>query len=342
MSSRGPNTSFDVRQLVVFHSLNGKSCREVSRLLQIPKSTVFNIVKRFREEDRIDLKKQTGQPSKLSVYDKRVIMREVRKQPKISAPKLTTKLKETTGKAVTPQTIRNLIRNEGYHSRTARNKPHISKINQQKRLDFADTYYLKDESFWDRVIFVDESKYNVFGNDGKERVWRKPNMELHWKNVNTTVKHGGGSVMVWGCFSAHGVGSLVFIEGKMDQEVYIQILRDNLHDSAEKMGIRNIFWFYQDNDPKHKARKTREWLLYNCPKVLETPPQSPDCNPIENIWDYLDDRVREHQISSKTELKLRLQEEWQKIPVAYCQKLVSSMPRRLAAVRKAKGLWTKY
>ncbi len=103
MLSRGPNTSSDGRQLVVYRSSNGKSCREVSRLLQIPKSTVFNILKRFREEDRIDLKKQAGQPPKLSVYDKRVVsMCEVRQQPKISAPKLTMKLEEATGEAVTP------------------------------------------------------------------------------------------------------------------------------------------------------------------------------------------------------------------------------------------------
>ncbi len=70
--------------------------------------------------------------------------------------------------------------------------------------------------------------------------------------------------------------------------MYINILRENLHTSAEKMGIRRTFKFYQDNDPKHKAYKTHEWLLYNCPKVLETPPQSPDINPIENLWKLLE------------------------------------------------------
>lgn len=120
-------------------------------------------------------------------------MRELQKQPRLSASKLTTILKEATGKEVTPQNIRNMIRNQGYHSHMARNKPYISKINKQKRLDFVDTYYREDETFF---IFVDKSKYNVFGNDGKEKVWRKPNTELQCKNVNTTVKHGGGSVMV--------------------------------------------------------------------------------------------------------------------------------------------------
>ncbi|GBL81502.1 hypothetical protein AVEN_143760-1 [Araneus ventricosus] len=53
-----------------------------------------------------------------------------------------------------------------------------------------------------------ESKYNVFGSDGKQMVWRKPNTELEMKNPTPSVKHGGGSQMVWGCMSAVGVGNL--------------------------------------------------------------------------------------------------------------------------------------
>lgn len=128
------------------------------------------------------------------------------------------------------------------------------------------------------------------------------------------MKQGGGNVIVWGCFSTNGVGTLVFIDGNMNGDMYVAILKENLRQSAEKLGILSSFKFYQDNDPKHKARKTREWLLYNCPKVLETPPQSPDLNPIENLWDYLDKKIRQSSISSKTQLKERLQEEWNKIP----------------------------
>ena len=53
------------------------------------------------------------------------------------------------------------------------------------------------------------------------------------------------------------------------------------------MGIGEGFMFYQDNDPKHKARIVQEFLFYNCFKLLESPLQSPDLNPIENLWDEL-------------------------------------------------------
>ena len=124
--------------------------------------------------------------------------------------------------------------------------------------------------------------------------------------------------------------------------MYIGILRDNLRSSADAMGIGGNFIFQQDNDPKHTAMNTRLWLLYNTRRKFATPPQSPDMNPIENLWSYLESRVREREFSSKSQLKEILQEEWGKIPVSLCQKLASSMPRRLQCVIDAKGNNTKY
>lgn len=105
-----------------------------------------------------------------------------------------------------------MLRSGGYHSRTPRKKPFISAINKAKRLEFAKNFINKDENFWKNVVFSDESKFNLFGCDGKQKIWRKKNQELLDKNLVPTVKHGGGSVMVWGCMSAAGVGKLVFIE----------------------------------------------------------------------------------------------------------------------------------
>ena len=77
------------------------------------------------------------------------------------------------------------------------------------------------------------------------------------------VKHGGGHVMVWGCFAAEGVGSLEFMEGITTANSYIQILKKNLRQSVKKLGLSDSFSFYQDNDPKHKAHSTRAWLSLN-------------------------------------------------------------------------------
>ncbi|GFW56349.1 transposable element Tcb1 transposase [Trichonephila clavipes] len=194
------------------------------------------------------------------------------------------------------------------------------------------------DEFWNTVIFSDESKFNIFESDGRQYVWRKPNPELEKQQITPTVKDGGGSVLVRGCIAANGVGTLCFIDGIMTARTYIDILRHNLQSSAQKLGLGTSFVFQQDNDPKHTANLTREWLLYNSPRQLKTPPQSPDINPIENLWHKLDVEVRKHKISFKDELKRVLLQEWHKIPNSTTKTLVLSMRNRLQAVINAKGM----
>ncbi|GFX72274.1 transposable element Tcb2 transposase [Trichonephila clavipes] len=115
-----------------------------------------------------------------------------------------------------------------------------------------------------------------------EKFGEKNKTALEPKNVLPTLKHGGGNVMVWGCVAHNGAGKS-FIDNKMNALAYIDVLRRNLLDSAKKLIMENTFMFQQDNDPKHTAIVTKTWLLYHAPMRLETPPQSPDLNPIENL-----------------------------------------------------------
>ena len=148
--------------------------------------------------------------------------------------------------------------------------------------------------------------------------------------------------MVWGCMVAKRTGKLVFISGIMNKESYLNIFRQNLKESANELGVLDSFKFYQDNDPKHKSRLNQEWLIYNCPKVLHSPAHFPDLNPIWNLWDELDRRIRNYKITSIEDLKLRLQEEWNRIPAAYTAKIVKNMSNHLSEVLKQKGYPTKY
>ena len=86
----------------------------------------------------------------------------------------------------------------------------------------------------------------------------------------------------------------------------------------------------------------REFLLYNSPKVLHPPPQSPDLNPIENLWDELDRRIRFTLIRTKEELRKGLQVEWQRTSAEYLTKIIYSMPKRLRHALNQKGYATKY
>ncbi|GFX31428.1 transposable element Tcb2 transposase [Trichonephila clavipes] len=207
---------------------------------------------------------------------------------------------------------------------------------EKKRLSFAKEHISKPESFWNTVIFSDESKFNLYRSDGQYKVWRQVGKELDPKNTIKTVKYGGESVLVWGCMSAGGVGELVFIGGIMDKMVYLEILKNNLQKSAVNVGLGSNFIFQQANDPKHTVKIVKLYVLYHCKKELHTPPQSPDLNVIENLWPQLEKSVHEHTITSKEVLKNVLKEEWTQITVETTKKIVKSMPKRLQAVIKAK------
>jgi hypothetical protein len=87
----------------------------------------------------------------------------------------------------------------------------------------------------------------------KRHVWRKP-------GTIPTVKHGGGSIMLWGCFLAAGTARLVRIEGKMNGARYREILDENLLQSDQDLKLWRRFTFQQGKDPKHTAKTTQEWL----------------------------------------------------------------------------------
>ena len=90
---------------------------------------------------------------------------------------------------------------------------------------------------WKTVIFSDEMKINRFGSDGRHWVWGFCGKQHTRQEVTLTVKGGGGSMMIWGCFSANGVGHMHEVEGTMDAKQYAKILDYHLLPSARQLGF---------------------------------------------------------------------------------------------------------
>ena len=109
-----------------------------------------------------------------------------------------------------------------------RKKSYLNKFNCAKRLEYARVHRAKPLGFWNNVIWSDESKFNLFGSNGKIVVWRTTNEDLDPKCTVPTVKYGDGNVKCWRWFSFSDVGNLVFIHGNMTDELYRDILQKNL------------------------------------------------------------------------------------------------------------------
>ncbi len=145
-----------------------------------------------------------------------MIMRTVRNQTRTTQEDLVNDLK-AAGIIVTKKTIDNTLRREGLKSCSAHKVPLLKKAHVQVRLKFAND----SEENWVKVLWS-ETKIELFGINSTRHVWRRRNAAYDPKNTIPTIKHGGGNIMLWGCFSAKGTGQLHRIKGSMDGAMYRQ------------------------------------------------------------------------------------------------------------------------
>ncbi|KAI4890683.1 hypothetical protein NFI96_033748 [Prochilodus magdalenae] len=175
------------------------------------------------------------------------------------------------------------------------------------------------------------------------RVWRKVNAELHPKNTIPNCEAWGWQHHALGLFLCKwDQDDWSVLHERMNGAMYCEILGANLLPSARAMKMKRGWVFQHDNDPKHTARATNEWLRKKHFKVLEWPSQSPDLNPIENLWRELKVRVARRQPQNITALEEICMEEWANIPATVCANLVKTYRKRLTSVIANKGYTTKY
>ena len=230
----------------------------------------------------------------------------------------------------------------GLYGRVARKKPYVNKVNRRKHSEYAKTYREKSLGFWNKMHWSDESKFNLFGSDGKVMVWRSAKEEFESECTTPTVKHGGGNVKCWACFLSSGVGSLIFINGNMTGESHREILENNLLKSVEKLGMSHDWIFQHDNNPKHRAAIIANWLNRNGVERLHCSSFSSDLNRIEHLWNEVERRLKKKQSKSRNELRESLIEVWHGIELPTLKKLVDSVPNRLNEVIQTKGYSTRY
>lgn len=124
----------------------------------------------------------------------------------------------------------------------------------------------------------------------------------------------------------------------------ITLYKKGLLQSAKKLyGPGNNNWVLQeDNDPKHRSRLCSSWKNENNITVLDWPSQSPDANPIENVWSLMKMKLRGKNISSIQQLTRALKRIWSELSLEYAEKLSESCTRRCQAIIDNNGDWTPF
>lgn len=128
----------------------------------------------------------------------------------------------------------------------------------------------------------------------------------------------------------------------MNAEKYVELLKDTIIPELEVAGRHMTFM--QDNAPCHKARVVMDFLDENNIETLVWPPQSPDMNPIENLWAIIKRRRKKKYgvPTTKNALIEQIFDIWDNIEPELVDKLASSANKRINEVLKLKGKVSKY
>uniref|UniRef100_A0A8C7WS50 Transposase Tc1-like domain-containing protein n=1 Tax=Oryzias sinensis TaxID=183150 RepID=A0A8C7WS50_9TELE len=248
--------SQDIRNKIIDKHRKGKGYKTISKQLEIPVTTVAHIIQKFKTHGTVA--NLTGRGRKRNIDDKlrRQIVGTVSKEPRRTSKDIKGELLDQ-GTSVSDPTIRRCLSQSGLHGRRPRRTPLLKGNHKIARLQFAKMHVDKPQSFWENVLWTDETKLELFGKAHQLYVGRLKTEANNQKNTVPTVKHGGGSALFWGGFAASATGCLEVVQGQMKSQDYRGILGRNVQPSVRKLGLSRRSWvFQQDNDPKHTAKKT--------------------------------------------------------------------------------------
>lgn len=329
---RGVHCSEEERRIIRQLKKKGKTYKEIQEILNCSAKMISNALKWQKKPETRGRKKKT------SDADDRRIVKLVKKDPFATSTEIISNLNLN----ISASSVRKRLIKANLYGRRPAKTPLLTGRHINLRLNFAKEHVEWPTSKWRNILWSDETKVELFSNDsGKKTVRRPKNKKFDPKYTTKTVKHGGGSILIWACFSHQGVGPIFRIENVMTANEYVNILENVMLPYAEEeMPLK---WVYQqDNDPKHTSKKAKDWFRRNNINVLSWPPQSPDLNPIENLWIDLKKNVARARPTNLSMLWETVESCWNMIPVEKCQSLVKSMPNRCQAVLNNKGYTTKY
>ena len=175
--------------------LEGHSYRDIQKKSGIGKSTIGRITKEV-EPNKENI--NTGRPPKLSPQDKRRIIHQIESGKLDNAVQATNYINSINSTPVCAQTVRNSLKKDNMKAVVKKKRPLLRKVHREARLSFAHRYRHWTVEDWKLVLWSDEVKVNRIGSGGHQWVWKRVGEPLTDRTATQSVKHGGGSVMVWG------------------------------------------------------------------------------------------------------------------------------------------------
>jgi hypothetical protein len=223
---------------------------------------------------------------------------------------------------------------------TPTQKTIISRKNKETRLRFCRQHRRFDFS---RVMFTDESSFQI--NYHKGKMWRVRGSAM----PRVPLLNPNHKIMVWGGVCYDGKTKLYVVEGTLDAEKYVRLLRARRQEMRSLM--RRAFWFQQDNAPCHKSDRVGTYirrysfiitiinyiLRYLTNQIVDHPPQSPDLNPIELVWAKMKRDVEQQGPTTKRALLMAIMAAWDRIDIPFIRQCIDNIHKKMRLIISKDG-----
>lgn len=330
---RGKDLTKEEKQTIIKETAKKTSCASIARILG---RNVKTIQRFLRDPSNRKARSDKGDLKAVNTRDIRKIRREVFRKPGSTSKAIF----ENSGLNEVPKTTRNRILRTIAKVKSAEKKPPLTQRHMNLRVEWARSYMKQDMKC---VLFTDETRATLDGPDGWSKGWVGFEGKLHHRFRR---HQGGGGVMLWaGIVENEIVGPIMVREGvKINSANYCTLLEECLFPWLEEQTLdrRKRLVFMQDNAPSHSARATKEYLAslgFKNHNLMVWPPNSPDLNPIENLWAIIKRKVYSDgkQFSSKAELWAAIQVASRSIDGTTIANLTNSVNERIFEVIKRNG-----
>jgi transposase len=274
----------------------GWSNYQISDLMECHRTTISRLIKKSKIDFNFNKKtKRSPKKRKLSGRNLRNIIRNVRNGKLGSLTLMQNEIKEVSNIDISKPTIKKILNEHKIFCFSKIKKPLLSRKSRRARLNWALKHVKFGIEFWKKVLFSDETYIDLEFGDGHRKVWRKENEKSIPRATIPKIKHSRTRIMIWSCFSFLSEGLCCKIEGNVNTELYLKILKGEMIGSIKYCFTyeqRNEWLFMQDGAPAHKSKKVKQYLIDQQILLLDWVPYSPDLNPIENLWSIIKDKVK--------------------------------------------------
>lgn len=327
-----------IRLEIVHWKRQGLSGSQVSEIVQRPASTCNTIYRKWKETGTVKDKPRSGRPPKLNEEEEKMFIETVKANPDFSISQAIEESQVNASKT----TGWRVLKAHGFSSRVSKEKWKVTETQRRERLRWAKSYIHMPEEYWFRVVFTDESK--VQRNHKKQRYWIDSEMDVPTLQIDRWQP----SVLIWGAIVYAKTSILEVIQGTMNSEDYLAILKRRLLMTLPTLNPKNVkdkdseaLIYQQDGASFHTTLMISDYFEERNIEILPWPPKSLDLSLIESVWSALKDKLK-RSYKSVEELIEDIENQWHSIDPNFIVSLYLSMRNRIQDVINAKGDPTDY